>query len=472
MAWVVIEVSSLVFPALLIPDWAHRFVVVLAIAAFPIVIVIAWIYDVTPRGVSRTDAAKDKAAASRPPSADEALASIAVVPFSVISGADTDSYMAQSISAEIANSLARLPEVRVAPTHHLRDADWNALNAGQELDVQYLLTGSLRSKGQDVRVIAELHDVAQQRVIWSEAYERSESDAGHLEEEIAGAIVGSFGGEHLRAQWQSAGSGQTESLRARDLVHRARAYLLNYSRSSLAQAEDFAVKAIEIDTDYGAAYAVLASVLSEKVIGGVSTDSDADLHTATEHIHLALQRNAEDPFVLKLAGNVYASTGDLVNGKSALRRATQLTPFDFGAWGYLAFVLALSGKSAELAEAHSILDRIIAMAPRHPGQAYWHHHKALAFTAEDRFEEAARFAKEATDRQPGLAWAWYLYANALAMEGDLEAAGEAVQQAERANPELTVAEYAGNVTRMSGNPDVAAARLKGLRRAGHETPGA
>jgi DNA-binding winged helix-turn-helix (wHTH) protein/tetratricopeptide (TPR) repeat protein len=426
--------------------------------------------DVLEIGFTAAAAGVEPDVGTTPPATDAALASIAVVPFAALSADEADHYTARAISAEIAIALSRLTELRVAPTRRLQP-DQGSIEphaVAAEYDVQYVLTGSLRRKANSIRIIAELNDLPNNRVLWSEAYEQSEdSPAGTLEEEIAAAIVGSFGGERLRIELSRALENQaSENPVARDYVYRARAYLLNYNRDSVLEAEALARKAVELDGDSAAAHAVLASVLAEKATGGISAAIDRDMAQAIASIESALRRAPEDSFILKLAGSVFTSHGELDRAEAVLRRAAELTPFDLGTWGYLACVLAARGGGEDAADAHRILDRITEMAPRHPGIAYWMHHKALAFSAQGLFDEAADYARRATDRQPGLAWAWYLLANARAMNGDIDGARDAVARATVANPELTMRGYAGTVARISGEDVASRARLAGLAGAG------
>jgi TolB-like protein/Tfp pilus assembly protein PilF len=478
MCWILIEGSALIFPALLFPDWSHRIVVVLAIIGFPIVIVLAWIFDITPSGVERTEPAAVEADAqsestgspskqtdvAAPPPVESALASIAVLPFDALSVEADDIYLARSISAEISSALSHLPEIRVAPSRSTSALDNKSdlQKIGVQLDVQYVLTGSVRCSGDSIRVLAELSDAQKGSVLWSEAYDRKSDHLMAVEVEIATAIVGSFGGEHLREQIRSARDHATDSLEARSLVHRARAYILNFNKDSLAEAETFARQAIDIDPGYASAHAALASVLSEKVNSGLADNAESDLAEALLAINTAVKLSPQDPLVLKLAGSVWSHTGQHEKAESILRRAIEIAPFDFGAWGYLASVLATSGSGEDSQDARAILDRIIKMAPQHPGQAFWLHHKALACTTERRYKNAVRYAKQAIDRQPGLAWAWYLYANALAMTGDLDAAINAAARAIESNPELSVSEYAAIVERTSGSESVRESRVAGL----------
>lgn len=470
-SWVLIEGSALIFPALLLPEWAHRMVVILAIIGFPVVIVVAWVFDITPSGLERTDSADSASASSAPqapPAIDSALASIAVLPFEALSTHADDAYLALGVSAEIASALAHLPEVRVVPSRSTSALEDTAelRNIGSMLGVQYVLSGNVRRQGNKLRVLAELSDVHIGSVLWSESYDREADELIAVEEEIACAIVGSFGGEHLRVQIESARDHATDSAPARSLVHRARAYILDYSKDSLNAAEGFAREAIKLDPEYASAHAALASVLSEKISSGLAEIAADDIAEAQSAINIATKLRPQDSFVLKLAGNVWSLAGDHDKAVATLRRAIEITPFDFGAWGYLAAILAVSGDPDLIQEAHAILDRILSSAPQHPGQAYWMHHKATAFTCEQNYVGAANFARRSVDRQPGLAWAWYLLANAQAMTGNDDIAKSAAESAADANPELSVREYAEIVERTSANAAVSDLRLAGLRALG------
>jgi len=469
MAWVLIEGAAIVFPALLLPSWTHRFVVVLGIIGFPVVVVLAWIFDLTPSGMERTSTdARQTPARIGPPPIESAVASIAVFPFDALSGEEDDHYLARAISAEVASALSHSPEVRVAPSRSTAafDGSTELKNIGSKLDVQYVLTGNVRRKGKLLRILAELSDVRQGTLIWSEAYEREPADLVAVEENIAAAIVGSFGGTNLGIQIESARAGATSNTEARSLVYRARAYILDYNKATLDEAEKFARQAITLDPQYASAQAALASVLAEKVVSGYSENTKQDLDEALKAIGMAVELRPRDAFVLKLAGNVWAHAGHHDDAEEFLRRAIEIAPFDFGAWGYLGFVLATNGQAGDLLEAHSILDRIIEMAPQHPGLAYWMYNKAVAFTIEEKFEAAALLAKKAVDRQPGLAASWYLYANALANLSNTEAAAEAVHRASEANPDLSIGEHAAIVQRTSGTSRVLLHRTSGLRAMG------
>jgi len=124
VAWLIIETTSVVFPAVLLPEWSHRLVVILAGVGLPIVLVLAWVFDISPGGITVTGDSEESAAADHgqagkqappllPPQADSAIASIYLLPFEVRSSDPEDTFIAQGISAEISSALTNLSTVRV-----------------------------------------------------------------------------------------------------------------------------------------------------------------------------------------------------------------------------------------------------------------------------------------------------------------------------------------------------------------------
>jgi len=475
VAWLIIETTSVVFPAVLLPEWSHRLVVILAGVGLPIVLVLAWVFDISPGGITVTGDSEESAAADHgqagkqappllPPQADSAIASIYLLPFEVRSSDPEDTFIAQGISAEISSALTNLSTVRVI-SRILTSATGEGVDLrelGTRLGAQYVLTGSLGRGGDKIRIIVELTDTATGSQLWSESYHRVLDDLLDVEEEIAGAIVGSFGGEQLRAQIKKAAQSDTKNPAAWSLVHKARSFILNYTEENLREAASLAREAIELDPGYAAAHAALADALIERITNGMSEDAESELDEAVRAIDTATAKAADDSFVLKLAGNVWKLAGQHEKAVDYLKRAVEISPFDLGAWGYLGRALATTDDESQLAEAENILDRILERAPQHPGAGYWWHHKAVVSTCRGDYDNAVSSVKTALQQQPGLAWAWYLKANALACKGDKQGAEEALARTEAANMNLSYKEFAAVVRQTSATKAAAERRLAGL----------
>ena len=371
---------------------------------------------------------------------------------------------------EIIGMLSRVPDLRVASrpaTFAYRGRREDAWEVVRELQLRYLLTGSVRRAKDRIRVTAELSDAADRSQLWSETYERQLADLFAVQEEIAEAIVIAFGGEYLRAEWRRARLRPTESLDAWGLVQKAKSQNLPINRDAIDEALQLARAAIEIDPAYAGAHACLASTLMQRVINGLSEEPDEDRAKALAAAERATELSAGDPTVLRTLGNVLSNCGEHEKAVRALRRAVEIAPFDFHIWGRLGRTLAYGGDAEELHEGQAVLDRILSAAPNHPMVPYWLYFKANACMREDRYEDAVKFARMSVEAQPGYSGAWVTLANVLGQLGRDDEARQAMDRAFRANPALTPQHLAAQIQILAGDrDDLAEKSLSGLKAAG------
>lgn len=405
-----------------------------------------------------------------PPRTEQAQGAIAVFPFDSLSADPEDAYLADGLTGEIINLLSRIPGLRVAARAAIfsaRQKNEDPWDIVREQNFRYVLTGSVRRAGARVRVIAELTEASSQSQIWSNTYDRQFEDIFAVEEEIAEAIVVAFGGQYMDAEWRRLRADWAENLDAWGLVQKARALNLPVNRHAIPEALDLAQRAVATDPSYAGAHALLASVHAQKIMSGVSTDQDADRTAALQAAERAQDLAPDDPGVLRTLGKVLSNCGRHDRAISALRRAAEVSPYDFHIWGRLGRTLAYGGSVGEQEEGHAILDRILETAPDHPMMPYWLYFKSVACTRQERFEDAAKSARRSTDIQPGYAGAWIALANALGHLGKVEEAKEAMDGAKRANPDLTP-EHLLEQIRVAADGDEAHAEraLSGLKAAG------
>jgi adenylate cyclase len=405
-----------------------------------------------------------------PPRLEEARGSIAVFPFDSLSPDADDAYLADGIAMEIISMLSRVPDLRVASRpatftyHGRRDDVWKVVH---DLQLRYVLTGSVRRAKDRIRVTAELSDAADRTQLWSNTYQRQLDDLFAVQEEIAESIVIAFGGEFLRAEWRRARHRLTDNLDAWGLVQKARAQNLPINREATDAALQLAREAMEIDPAYAGAHACLASTLMQRVMNGLSERPDEDRAGALAAVEHAAELSADDPIVLRTLGNVLSNCGEHEKAVRALRRAVEIAPFDFHSWGRLGRTLAYGGSREELHEGQAVLDRILAAAPNHPMVPYWHYFKANACVREDRREDAVKFARMSVEAQPGFSGAWVTLANALGQLGRVDEARQAMNRALRANPAMTPQHLAAQIRILAGGrKELADKSLSGLKAAG------
>jgi adenylate cyclase len=471
-AWILVEVSATVFPALLLPEWAVRIVVATVILAFPVIVILAWVFDIerkpdvdlTP-GDAHIVENGERENRSLPPSLDSAVSSVAVLPFESLPKNESNKYFADGIATELHSRLSQVHRLRViSRTSSFAGVgvETDIKKVADRLGAKFIISGSVRFSEDRIRVVVELDNAVEGVQIWSETYDRQLEDVFSVQGEIAEAVTGAFGGARLRDEITEAMS-KTTNLDAWTMVQKARSFVLEFTPKALNDAVPLLRRAIDIDANYAVAHAALAFVLSEQVLNGLSDDLVTDRAMANESANQGFALSPGDPFVLKMCGAAWAYCGKTERSLSSLRQAAIIAPFDFGAWGYMGWSLVQSGSEGELHELHEIMERMLLTEPRHSGAPYWLYHRSVACTCEGLEERAVEFAQRSIDANPAFPWGWMQYANALGTIGVSHEAWKAARRSAEISPGLTPQHYEMMIRRMSSSDEVAMLRLIGLR---------
>ena len=389
VAFAVLQVIEPVMHGLHWPDAVLSYVVVALAVGFPVVVTLAWIFDLRGGRIERTPAASGHsgprlglaliaigAAAAAPvvlyhfafreapPAAPaQGAPSIAVLPFVNMSSDKENEYFSEGITEELINALANVDGLRVASrtaVFALRGSKSSVQQIGADLRVEHLLEGSVRREGKALRVTAQLINVKDGYHLWSKSYDRELKSIFAVEDEIARSIADAL-------QRKLVGVRQsTANVQAHDLYLRGRYFWNQRSSQSLRKAAGYFEQAIAEDANYALAYAGLADALT------VLRDYDA-LPTAEV----------------------------LPKAKAAAVRALQLDP--------------------DLAEAHASLG-LIARFEFDPATALKEYRAALAL-------------------KPGYAMARKWYSDQLAMGGQLQEARSEIEQALRDDPTSLIINY-------------------------------
>jgi len=449
--------------------WVGQTIIGIAVLGLPIVLVFAWVFELTLHGVVREkDLIEEIKESDVPPKPKSELASIAVLPFSNLGDAG-NKLLAMAIPLELNNTLSRVQRLRIvsgqsSSAHSREDKDLKSL--ASELDVDYVISGSVAQIGSHIRVIAELYDATSDTLLWSERFDLEADQVFDAERRIAEATAMVFGGQRLRLEVEAASRAQTTNPAAWELVQKSRAYLLSYTRDSVDKAVSLLQQAVVKDQNYAIGHAQLALVTAEKTLNAIADDPDADRAAALAAIEKAESLAPNDPVVLRSAGVVHAYVGNNAESLRLLKRATALAPYDLGAWGYLGWPLTGTGKSEHRAELLNILERLLADGTKHPGRPYWLFHKSVALCCEGQTEHALDCVNDALAEQPRFAIGWMHAANLHGLLGRDEAARKAVARSLAINPAFTPDYYAELINRISDDPTVARQRTEGLGRAG------
>ena len=209
-AWVLIQIADILAPQLNLPDWAPRLITFILLLGFPLSLLLAWAFDLTPEGI-RAEESKtgDKglyviaslmaiaviawyANDYRTTNVDDGTRSIAVLPFVNMSGDADNEYFSDGISEELLNVLAKIPSLKVASrtsSFSFRSQQKEIQDIAEELGVGLVLEGSVRREADRVRITAQLIDAKSGFHVWSETYDRSLKNIFATQDEIAMAIV-------------------------------------------------------------------------------------------------------------------------------------------------------------------------------------------------------------------------------------------------------------------------------------------
>src|SRR6478672_10578367 len=197
VGWVVIEVASVVLPALQLPSWAVTLVTVLVVLGFPIAAALAWASDTQPATSPTVPMPAPEPLAASAPSPPTAIASegrhsVAVLPFVNMSGDPENEYFSDGIAEEILNLLTKLPQLKVASrtsSFAYKGKEASIPTVARELGVGSVLEGSVRRAGDHVRISAQLIDTASDSHLWSETYDRELKDVFAIQDDIARSIA-------------------------------------------------------------------------------------------------------------------------------------------------------------------------------------------------------------------------------------------------------------------------------------------
>ena len=303
VAWAATEASSVVLPALHVPEWVLTAIVVFLLTGFPIAMALAWIFDVGPEGISRTEPQAPPAAQVKlriayaavvvvcmgalgyvlyerglgRAHAGEPRDSIAVMPFANLSGDPAKDYFSDGMSEELLNLLTRVPGLKVASrtsSFAYKDREVDVRQIGRELGVSAVLEGSVRQASDQVRITAQLIDAESGFHLWSETYDRKLADVFQVQDEIAKAIVDKLKIELAPADQQLAQrqKAPTQNVEAYELYLQGRAIWKRRGAENLKRAIELYQAAIGKDPAFARAHAALASAYV--VLPGYTKETD------------------------------------------------------------------------------------------------------------------------------------------------------------------------------------------------------
>ncbi|MBT8084552.1 MAG: tetratricopeptide repeat protein [Woeseia sp.] len=462
LAWLIIQVVETIFPAFGFGAGAVRIVVITLAIGFVPTLIFSWIFELTPDGlkldkhVSRAESIADRTGkmldrgilvvlavalayfafdkfvldpvrdeklqeSARQEGRSEAIIasvgtrSIAVLPFVDMSPSGDQSYFSDGVSEELLNLLARIPQVRVtsrSSAFAIKDKGLSTPEIAERLNVTYVLDGSVRKAGEQVRISAQLIDANSDTQLWSQNFDRTLQNIFQIQDEIASEVVEQIKGtlqidvpvqrqtdpeayalflqaRHQRRQGTPGGYDKAIALYRQAIEldpnyppawdEMSAAYLsqaitgLASSEEGFAKARESALKAIEIDPTYAPAFDSL---------GFIAQYFEADLSLAANYYQRALELEPQDMTVLGSVGILLQNIGRLEEGIAPIEFAVAADPLSPG-WHYTLGIAYLTVNRPD--DAMTSFQKTLAMSPNF---SLGYYNLAVALTLAGRPDEA------------------------------------------------------------------------------------
>ena len=382
VAWLLMQVASQIFPFFDIPNWVVRLVVLILIIGFPVALIIAWAFEVTPEGIKRTEAADAAGQRSRGVAwiyivligvalsvglffvgrftaghatsrlSETATAipekSIAVLPLVNESGDPKDEYFSDGLSEELIAALAQISGLKVigrSSSFRFKDRKEEPKTIGEKLGVSTLLEGTVRKQGDKVRIVAALVNATDGIQLWTRTFDHELKDIFAVQQEIAKAVAESLRVTFLASKEKSTQMA-TNSVEAHNAYLQGHFYSVRRNAEDYRKAIDYFDQAIQFDPDYALAYAERSEVWT--VVGDLTGQRSAAFPKARSDAEKAVAIAPSLAEAHAALGWVRAfAEWKFAEGLSELQRAKELSPTNPTANDLLARVIVYTGRMEE-----------------------------------------------------------------------------------------------------------------------------
>ena len=292
--WALAQGFAQVFPVFDVPNWIVRLIVLLIVIGFPIALVLAWAFELTPEGLKRTEDVDPTASAHQPAKrtwifvviiggaislglfflgrytarntastvqTELPAKSIAVLPFDNLSRDPDNAYFCEGVQDEILTRLAKIGDLKVisrTSTEKYKSAPNNLREIAQQLGVANILEGSVQKSRDQVRITVQLINALNDSHLWADTYDRSLLDTFAVESDVAQKIATSLEAKLTGSEKRAIAARPTENSEAYQLYLKGRFFWNKRTGADLKTAADYFERAVATDPSYAAAYAGLA----------------------------------------------------------------------------------------------------------------------------------------------------------------------------------------------------------------------
>jgi adenylate cyclase len=382
---------------------------------------------------------KDEPRSSDTPAGPTIGLSVAVLPFTNLSGDPEQEYFSDGVSEDIITALSRARWFRVVSRNSsfaYKGISTDTRRVAEELDAGYVVEGSVRKAGNRVRITSELTDGATGNQIWAERYDRELSDIFEVQDEITRAIAGAIEPQLRKAEFDRASIKRAESLSAWDAYHRGLWEMNRKDNPNFAEALSLFLRAIELDPSFAPAYACAADAYFYHVHFALVPDLDLYLHKGVEAARHAIDLDDANPSARWALGRLQMKMGDYEEARAEIEKAIQLNPFTSEPYRSIGRILNDLGKYEEAAEA---MERAIEVCATDPLSGILMARLAEARYHLGEYDTAIDWSRKAlrSSMAPRL-WGRVTLIAALGQKGEREAANKVIDELLAYRPEFSL----------------------------------
>ena len=474
VAWLLLQASSIFFPAFDAPPWVMKIFIIVIIFGFPVALIFSWAFEITPEGIkleSEIEPSKSikrrsgrkivavtvalaavaagllafslfrtKSTTSSTTRAPITNKSVAVLAFANLSDDKGSEYFSDGISEELLTVLQKIPGLHVAArtsAFSFKGKNATAQEIGQKLGVAHLVEGSVRKAGDVVRIAARLSRTDTGEQLWSENFTRNLKDVFAVQTELAQTIVGQVSGQltneaanraakaAIQAEVRAAERGGTKNVEAHQHYLQGRFYSNRGSEKSAGEALVEYQRAVELDPSFALAWAGLAQTHRwycgySSAIGRAGFDDHLALAREAAARALAIEPNL--PEALLARAKIQLDFDFDWNGAAeTVRRALALAPAD-PELVTVAGTLALA--RGDTTRAIELYRQAVALDPVNPAPRSW---LAFILAVTGRFAEARAEYPRVVELIPAAPWSHAGLGAAFMVKGKFEEAAVAAQ---------------------------------------------
>ena len=432
LAWVVIQVTDIVGPAINLPEWTLTVVTWFGVIGFPFALFFAWAFELTPDGI-RLEKDVDRAESvthstgrkidfviigllvvallfvvlfddSPPlpgatdrgtgeqvaavPAGERSYDSIGVLPFENMSSDPEQEFLSDGIAEELLNALAKLQNLQVAArtsSFAFKGQNQNVTEIGSKLNVDTILEGSVRKSGNKLRITAQLVDASDGYHLWSETYDRELTDVFKIQDEITAAIVGALRVHLDTGEAPVAKASEATSMEAYEAYLRGRHHLRQSGQRAFRAALTSFREATDIDPSFAPAWAgraLTVMYLRETDFYGDIPREEARL-LARNNIDRALELDSELAEAYVAEGMLLADDYRYEDALASFEKAVSINPNLAEGWTWRARILSRFGR---IREARENMLKALRLDPLDAGTAYFGANLAIDYYDPGFFE--------------------------------------------------------------------------------------